>query len=125
MANNLSYVPVCPRMDWTNVKNIAEEYSNFEDMVELMWCGPLKDAQDNEKFGYVKLWSVPKSISLWKNSGKTDKTVNNILQVLKEYCIPSDRRFWTARLEFRQLAQRSGENIQDFANERQLLVRSC
>ena len=63
MAINMSYV--CPRMDWSNTKNIAEEYNNFEDMVELMWSGPLKDTSQEEKFGYIKLWSVPKSISLW------------------------------------------------------------
>ena len=40
-----------------------------------MWDGPLKDISNAEMFGYVKLWTVPKSIELCKNSGKTIATL--------------------------------------------------
>ena len=125
MAVNPSFVPVCPRIDWSNTKNLADEYNTFEEMVNLMRIGPLKDVSDPEMFGYVKLWTVPKSIELWKNSGKTVANVKNLLEVLKDYCIPSDRRFWSARMEFRQLSQRNGESIQDFSNRVMSLATTC
>ena len=125
MAVNPSFVPVCPRIDWSNTKNLADEYNTFEEMVNLMRIGPLKDVSDPEMFGYVKLWTVPKSIELWKNSGKTVANVKNLLEVLKDYCIPSDRRFWSSRMEFRQLSQRNGESIQDFSNCVMSLATTC
>ena len=81
MASNLSYAPELPRIDWSS-RNMAEEYDTFEEMVDLMWTGPLSNARPEEQFGYVKLWSVPKSITLW-NSGKTEKNVKVLLDVIK------------------------------------------
>ena len=75
MASNMSYAPVLPRIDWSS-RNLAEEYDNFEEMVDLMWTGPLRNAGPEERFGYVKLWSVPKSIMIWRNSGKTKKRLS-------------------------------------------------
>ena len=92
MASNMSYAPVLPRIDWAS-RNLAEEYDNFEEMVDIMWAGPLSNAGSEERFGYVKLWSVPKSISPWRNSGKNEKNVKVLLDVIKLYCIPSDRWF--------------------------------
>ena len=71
-------------------------------MVDLIWTGPLRNAGPEERFGYVKLWSVPKSIAPWRNSGKAEKNVKVPLDVIKSYCIQSDRRFWSARMEFKQ-----------------------
>ena len=39
MASNMSYAPVLPRIDWSS-RNLAEEFHNLEDMVDLMWTGP-------------------------------------------------------------------------------------
>ena len=54
MASNMSYAPVLPRIDWSST-NLAEEYDHFEEMVDLMWTGPLSNAGPGERFGYVKL----------------------------------------------------------------------
>ena len=66
-----------------------------------------------------------KALNFGKNSGKTVANVKNLLEVLKDYCIPSDRRFWSARMEFRQLSQRNGESIQDFSNRVMSLATTC
>ena len=70
MTSNVSYAPVLPRIDWSS-RNLAEEYDNLD----IMWTGPLRNAGPEERFGYVKLWSVPKSITLWRDSDKTEKNV--------------------------------------------------
>ena len=124
MASNMSYAPVLPRIDWSS-RNLEEEHDNFEEIVDLMWTGPLCNAGPEERFGYVKVWSVQKSITLWRNSGKTEKNVKVLLDVIKSYCIPSDRRFWFARMEFRQLAQRPNESIQDFSSRIMTLSNTC
>ena len=124
MASNPTYTPILQRIDWLS-KNLEEEYDQFVEMVELMWVGPLSKTTPEEKFGYVKLWSVPKSLTLWRNSGKTGNKVEDLLVVLKNYCIPSDRRFWSARMEFRQLSQRQNEPIQDFSSRVISLAKTC
>ena len=53
MASNMSYSPVLPRNYWSS-RSLAEEY-NFDEMVDLMWTGPLGNARPEELFGYVKL----------------------------------------------------------------------
>ena len=97
MASKMSYAPELPRIDWSS-RNMTEEYDNFEE--DLMWAGPLSNAGPEEIFGYVRLWSVPKYITLWRNPGKTGKNVKGLLEVIKLYCTPSDRIFCSGCMEF-------------------------
>ena len=41
-----------PTMNWT-VSNLAEEWNRFEDHANLMFMGPLKQANDEERAAYL------------------------------------------------------------------------
>ena len=45
--------------------------------------------------------------------------------MIKSYGIPGERRFWSARMEFRLLAQRPNESIQDFSSRVMTLTNTC
>ena len=120
-----SYTPVSPKIDWSNHKNLAEEFLNFQEMCAMMWLGPLKATEESERFGYIKLWSAPKSIALWKNSGNTDIKVDSLMSVLQNHSIPTDRRFWAARMEMRNLSQRANETVQDYATRVISVAETC
>ena len=59
------------------------------------------------------------------NSGLTEQTVDNLKQVLKNYCVPDDHQFWANRMEMRHLSQHSGESFQDFSTRVISLADVC
>ena len=75
-----------PTIDWT-AKNLALEYQNFVELCDLMFNGPHKGLDDGEKFSYMVLWGDAKALQLWRNAGMSVKSVSNLQQVLKDYCV--------------------------------------
>ena len=61
------------------------------------------------------LWGGSKALTLWMNSGNTEQTVSKFTEVLKLYCVPTDRQFWASRMEMRHMSQRPGETFQDYS----------
>ena len=64
-----------------------------------------------------------KSIILWRKCGKTENPVKALLDVIKSCCVPSDKRFWSARI--RQLTQRPAESIQEFTSRVMTPANTC
>ena len=60
------------------------------------------------------LWGGSKALTLWMNSGNTEQTVSKFTEVLKLYCVLTDRQFWASRMEMRHMSQRPGETFQDY-----------
>ena len=113
-----------PTIDWS-ARNLAHEYKTFTEMCKLMFSGPYKSCKELEQFSYMTLWGGSKTLTLWMNSGLTEQTVDNIKQVLKNYCVPDDHQFWANRMEMRHLSQHSGESFQDFSTSVISLADVC
>ena len=101
-----------PTIDWT-AKNLALEYQNFVELCDLMFIRPHKGL-DGEKFSYMVLWGGAKALQLWRNAGMSVKSVKNLQQVLKDYCVPSELKFWAHRMEMRHITQKPNETFQDY-----------
>ena len=113
-----------PTIDWS-ARNLAHEYKTFTEMCKLMFSGPYKSCGELEQFSYMTLWGGSKTLTLWMNSGLTEQTVDNLKQVLKNYCVPDDHQFWANRMEMRHLSQHSGESFQDFSTRVISLADVC
>ena len=113
-----------PTIDW-NAKDLPNEYRNFEEMCDLMFNGPFMNLQDTNKFSYIMLWAGTKALELWRNSSQNNKTCTNLLAVLKAHCIPSNRTFWSHRMEMRFMQQHAGETIKDFASRVTSIAGLC
>ncbi len=113
-----------PSINW-DAKDLACEFRNFKEVCQLMFAGPLMHLLDDSKFSYIILWAGSKAIEIWRNSGQTDRTPEAIYNVLESHCIPSDRSFWSHRMEMRYLQQRPGETIKDFASRVSSLAALC
>ena len=113
-----------PTIDWS-ARNLAHEYKTFTEMCKLMFSGPYKSCKELEQFSYMTLWGGSKTLTLWMNSGLTEQTVDNLKQVLKNYCVPDDHQFWANRMEMRHLSQHSGESFQDFSTRVISLADVC
>ena len=103
-----------PSIDWSS-RNLGQEYTTFMEMCKLMFTGPYKKCTDSEQFSYMVLWGGSKALTLWMNSGNTEQTVSKFTEVMKLYCVPTDRQFWASRMEMRHMSQRPGETFQDYS----------
>ena len=113
-----------PTIDWT-AKNLALEYQNFVEFCDFMFIGPHKGLDDGEKFSYMVLWGGAKALQLWRNAGMSVKSVNNLQQVLKDYCVPSELKFWANRMEMRHITQKPNETFQDYTVRVMALADTC
>ena len=113
-----------PTIDWT-AKNLALEYQNFVELCDLMFIGPHKGLDDGEKFSYMVLWGGAKALQLWRNAGMSVKSVKNLQQVLKDYCVPSELKFWANRMEMRHITQKPNETFQDYTVRVMALADTC
>ena len=113
-----------PTIDWT-AKNLALEYQNFVELCDLMFIGPHKGLDDGEKFSYMVLWGGAKALQLWRNAGMSVKSVNNLQQVLKDYCVLSELKFWANRMEMRHITQKPNETFQDYTVRVMALADTC
>ena len=113
-----------PTIDWT-AKNLALEYQNFVELCDLMFIGPHKGLDDGEKFSYMVLWGGAKALQLWRNAGMSVKSVKNLQQVLKDYCVPSELKFWANRMEMRNITQKPKETFQDYTVRVMALADTC
>ena len=101
------------------------EYQNFVELCDLMFIGPHKGLDDGEKFSYMVLWGGAKALQLWRNAGMSVKSVKNLQQVLKDYCVPSELKFWANRMEMRHITQKPNETFQDYTVRVMALADTC
>ena len=80
---------------------------------------------DGEKFSYMVLWGGAKALQLWRNAGISVKSVKNLQQVLKDYCVPSELKFWANRMEMRHITQKPNETFQDYTVRVMALADTC
>ena len=125
LASEMASQPIAnPTIDWT-AKNLALEYQNFVELCDLMFIGPHKGPDDGEKFSYMVLWGGAKALQLWRNAGMSVKSVKNLQQVLKDYCVPSELKFWANRMEMRHITQKPNETFQDYTVRVMALADTC
>ena len=118
----LSGLPI-PQMNWS-ARDIDSEYTDFKEMCELIFRGPLGDVTEERKVSYLLLWAGEKGRKLaktWKLSDDNAKKLDNYWSKFQDYVRPKSN-FRIARYKLRTCTQDANETVDSYASRLRSLV---
>ena len=115
-----------PKMDWS-APNLHETWKKFKNHSELMFKGPFKKTEGEERVAYVLIWIGEKGRDIhqtWNLSEDEQKDVDVIYEKFDEYFEPK-QNYLFSRYNFQKRTQKENESIDDFVTDLQLMVKPC
>lgn len=122
---DLTGIPT-PKMDWDST-NLPEAWKKFQQHVQLIFDGPLKDKDEEIKCKYLLLWVGDKGrdvFNTWPElSAEQAKTLNVYFNKFKSYVQPKLNPVF-ARYKFNNILQNS-DTTEQFVTRLKLHVQDC
>ncbi|KAK9539545.1 hypothetical protein VZT92_004644 [Zoarces viviparus] len=115
-----------PRMDWDS-SNLPDAWREFRQHVELMFSGPLRAKEEEEKCSYLLLWIGEKGrdvYNTWTLTADERKVLQTYYAKFEAYVTPKANPIF-ARYKFHEKIQKDCENFDQFVTELKLLVKDC
>ena len=115
-----------PAMNW-EAKNLSGEWNNFEQHAKLMFQGPLKKANEEEKATYILIWVGQRGREIFNSWGLSEaeaKNTNTLFTKFQAHTRPKTNKVF-ARYKFHERKQHIGESFEDFVTDLRNLVREC
>ncbi len=109
-----------PKIDWES-KDLATEYKDFKDYINLLFEGPHCDGwTDAQKASAIVSWSGPKgrkafSTFTWTNAADKKKP-DNVLDKFEAYVEPKTNK-WLARIHLQRTRQAEDQSVDEYLAE--------
>lgn len=115
-----------PQINWDSL-DLPGEWKKFKQHAELMFSGPLKKKEEEEKCSYLLLWSGEKGrdiFNTWALGDNEAKLLKTYYDKFEAYVIPKKNTIF-ARYKFHEKIQQPGESFEGFVTALKLLVKDC
>ena len=127
---HLARIDKGPVLDWTDDNGLMECFRKWKKKVEILFKGPLSNANDPVKCNYIIYWSGEVGMELedkWEIKGKivdgNQNNINRYFELFEEHIAPKSNAL-IAIVELKRLFQGS-MNLEDFHTKALRLVKEA
>ena len=121
---DLTGIPT-PCLDWTST-NLVDSWKKFQQHVQLIFDGPLKDKDETVKISYLLIWVGDKGrdvYNTWTLTNDEKKKLDTYYQRFKAYVQPKLNPVFS-RFKFNNEVQ-GQQSIEQFVTRLRLLAKDC
>ena len=118
--------PSNPHMNW-NSRSLHEEWKRFQEHVELMFQGPLDNANEAKKAAYLLIWVDEQGREIcrsWNLTNEERKNYELLITKFTNHVTPRKNPLF-ARYLFLERRQKTDETFENFVTETRNLVKDC